>query len=67
LQEYFYNDYGKIGLVLGGAFVEAKPQTVSFPENFEYENKDELAVGQTYVLVPADKWTLESFESIYND
>ncbi|ACU60936.1 AAA family ATPase [Chitinophaga pinensis] len=67
LQEYFYNDYGKIGLVLGTAFVEAREQTVSFAKGFPYENKEDLAEGLTYVLVPAEEWTLASFESIYKD
>ncbi|SFD64969.1 5-methylcytosine-specific restriction enzyme B [Chitinophaga sp. CF118] len=67
LQEYFYNDYGKIGLVLGSAFVEVRQRTVQFPKGFQYENKEELAEGVTYLLVPADKWTSKSFESIYND
>jgi 5-methylcytosine-specific restriction protein B len=45
LQEYFYGDYGKIGLVLGKAFVEEKNTTnndkVEFA-NFNYEGKEDL-------------------------
>jgi 5-methylcytosine-specific restriction protein B len=67
LQEYFYNDYGKIGLVLGNAFVEAKQKSVQFPQNFEYENKEELAEGISYTIISSDKWTADSFKSIYID
>ncbi|GGH59284.1 hypothetical protein HNQ91_000598 [Filimonas zeae] len=67
LQEYFYNDYGKIGLVLGNAFVESKRNSVQFPKNFEYEDKEELAEGISYTIITADRWTTESFKSIYID
>lgn len=42
LQEYFFGDYGKIGLVLGNGFVE----TVASPNpfaNFDYEASDTLS------------------------
>ena len=37
LEEYFYGDFGKIGLVLGGAFIKLAENQVAFPKNFEYE------------------------------
>lgn len=38
LQEYFYGDLGKIGLVMGKGFIRAKPQSTSdIFADFEYE------------------------------
>jgi hypothetical protein len=43
LQEYFYGDYGKIGLVLGNGFVEkVKGNTIEFAEFKEYEDAGSL-------------------------
>lgn len=67
LQEYFYNDYGKIGLVLGNAFVEAKQKSVQFPKSFEYEGKEELAEGVSYSIISSNEWTADSYKSIYID
>ncbi len=40
LQEYFYGDYGKIGLVLGEGFVQIqKNDTITFAK-FKYDNKN---------------------------
>ncbi len=40
LQEYFYNDYGKIGLILGNGFIEKKVIKTQF--NFDYDGKDDF-------------------------
>jgi 5-methylcytosine-specific restriction protein B len=40
LQEYFYGDYGKIGLVLGEDFVRQKPSTKKFAAINGYESGD---------------------------
>ena len=42
LQEYFYGDYGKIGLVLGDGFVEKKKKKQDLFPKFQYEGKEEL-------------------------
>ncbi|MCB9187836.1 MAG: AAA family ATPase [Flavobacteriales bacterium] len=42
LQEYFYGDYGKIGLVLGTGFVKEPDSTPVTFAAFNYDNKDEL-------------------------
>ena len=47
LEEYFYRDFGKIGLVLGGAFIEPVENKTTFPKNFEYE-KDFLEDKKIY-------------------
>jgi len=49
LQEYFYGDYGKIGLVLGKGFVEKiKNDSIEFA-SFEYENINDFKTP-TYIL-----------------
>jgi len=54
LQEYFFGDYGKIGLVLGKEFVEKIPETKF--ANFEYDMEDK----DVYRLRKSD-----NFKSIY--
>ena len=51
LQEYFYGDYGKIGLVIGSGFVKRKePKNDIFAE-FDYEDKSGLG-NVSYDLIP---------------
>ncbi|RED42623.1 dynein-related subfamily AAA family protein [Winogradskyella eximia] len=51
LQEYFYGDYGKIGLVLGKGFVEKiKNDKIEFA-SFDYENANDFKTP-TYILKP---------------
>lgn len=56
LQEYFYGDYGKIGLVLGSGFVKIKideKAKVNFAD-FKYEQSEDLQ-KMVYEIVPEDK------------
>lgn len=48
LQEYFFGDYGKIGLVIGKGFVKEKENISSIFANFDYssENYDEREMYQ---------------------
>lgn len=49
LQEYFYGDYGKIGLVLGREFVkEPKNKKITFAD-FKYFDKDNF-INRSYTL-----------------
>jgi 5-methylcytosine-specific restriction protein B len=43
LQEYFYGDYGKIGLVLGKGFVEQNDPKGNLFADFDYEGSESLA------------------------
>jgi 5-methylcytosine-specific restriction protein B len=49
LQEYFFGDYGKIGLVLGKGFVEKKPKQTVFAE-FDPELASELSEKTSYTI-----------------
>lgn len=50
LQEYFYGDYGKIGLILGEGFVKKNnPKKTTFA-NFSYPGKEEF-IAEKYSLV----------------
>ena len=64
LEEYFYGDFGKIGLVLGGAFIESVENKTTFPKNFEYE-KDFLEDKKIYHITSFEKWDEKAFISIY--
>lgn len=66
LEEYFYGDFGKIGLVLGGKFIESVENEIAFPENFEYE-KNFLEDKKIYHITSYDKWDEKAFISIYKD
>ena len=63
LQEYFYSDLGRIGLVLGDAFVE-RVDTAEFA-NFEYQDADLLRERQIYRLKDPALLTVEDFRSVY--
>ena len=55
LQEYFYGDYGKIGLVLGEGFVRKKEANKKLFANLKgYEGADDL-IGESFELIPASE------------
>lgn len=64
LEEYFYGDFGKIGLVLGGEFIKLAENQVAFPENFEYE-KNFLEDKKIYRITSFSDWKVDAFKSIY--
>ena len=64
LEEYFYGDFGKIGLVLGGAFIKLAENQVAFPKNFTYEEYF-LEDKKIYHIAPSESWEEETFKSIY--
>jgi DNA polymerase III delta prime subunit len=61
LQEYFYGDYGKIGLVLGEGFVKSHSKSKNPFAGFKYEGKEELnrdfydlvAIDDTFDIINA--------------
>jgi hypothetical protein len=63
LQEYFYGDYGKIGLVLGKGFVEKqKNDSIKFAD-FAYENANDF-ITPSFVLKKVDKDSIVEAVSI---
>ena len=64
LEEYFYGDFGKIGLVLGGEFIKLAENQVAFPKNFTYEN-DFSEDKKIYHITSSKDWDDEAFRSIY--
>jgi 5-methylcytosine-specific restriction endonuclease McrBC GTP-binding regulatory subunit McrB len=68
LEEYFFGDFGKIGLVLGGNFIKPKVNKVKFPSNFNYGNDGDLSSIEEKVIfeiTPIKEWTSGTFKSIY--
>ena len=66
LQEYFYGDFGKIGLVLGKAFVtESNTSKDVFHTDFSYEDRDLLLERKVYEFTDVSKLSQEDFISIY--
>lgn len=54
LQEYFYNDCGKIGLVLGKGFVREKAITAKNDKSIfaDFDTKNEVDINKSYELIP---------------
>ncbi|MEZ4939012.1 MAG: AAA family ATPase [Crocinitomicaceae bacterium] len=57
LQEYFYGDYGKIGLVLGKGFVSVKKAKNDVFADFSYENSTDF-ISNSYELKKVDETTI---------
>ena len=66
LEEYFYGDFGKIGLVLGEKFIEQTKYEEKVFAEFPYE-KDFLEDKKIYHITSYDKWDEKAFISIYKD
>jgi len=63
LQEYFYGDFGKIGLVLGDSFVKKEVNdSFKFATFRGYENQSDLLERPVYIITNSDNW---DFKSIY--
>jgi hypothetical protein len=65
LEEYFFNDYAKIGLVLGRHFIREKQPDRTFAP-FDHPYLGELAEQKTYERCPVEEMTEEVFVKIYN-
>ncbi|MDP2238380.1 MAG: AAA family ATPase [Bacteroidales bacterium] len=69
LEEYFYGDFGKIGLVLGNAFVIEKSK-----ENFKFAtfnglDRDiisDLKERKVYQISSDESWSIDNFKEIYS-
>lgn len=61
LQEYFYNDYGKIGLVLGKGFVREKAITAKNDKSIfaDFDTKNEVDINKSYELIPFSEFNFD--------
>ena len=64
MQEYFYGDFAKIGLILGKEFVVKDDSENVFIE-FDYEDKDVVEERVIYNFANVDDLTVADFKSIY--
>ena len=64
LEEYFYGDFGKIGLVLGEKFIEQAKYAEKVFAKFTYEN-DFLEDKKIYRITSFSDWKVNTFKSIY--
>ncbi len=66
LQEYFYGDYGKIGLVLGKGFVETiKNDKITFAD-FGYENSEDFKIPSYNLKTINPKNIIEALHQLLN-
>ena len=66
LQEYFYGDFGKIGLVLGNSFIKENKDKSNFSK-FNYDDRDLIDERKVYQLADIDKLEATDFISIYEE
>ena len=66
LEEYFYGDFGKIGLVLGSSFIKQKQSKNNkiLAQDFSYD-RDFIEEKELYEFIASENWTVQSFQSIY--
>lgn len=68
LEEYFFGDFGKIGLVLGGEFIKSKASQAKFATNFTYQDESDVASFSdkiVYEFTSFVDWNTKTFTSIY--
>jgi hypothetical protein len=65
LQEYFFGDWGKIGLVLGRDFVRRREAAPIDLADFPHDERDALNERVTYELTDVEQLTNKSFQRIY--
>jgi 5-methylcytosine-specific restriction protein B len=58
LEEYFFGDYGKIGLILGSTFVEKKPNDFAFAHFSDYDTdiQSDLKEKAIYRIKDSSDW-----------
>ena len=68
MEEYFFGDFGKIGLVLGGEFIKPKANKAKFATNFSYQDESDVASFSDKVVYEFTSfldWNTTTFTSIY--
>lgn len=64
LVEYFHDDLGRVGLVLGERFVERRKGKITFA-SFDHDQREDLAERTIWDLKPVDNIGLDGFRAIY--
>ncbi|WP_439880728.1 AAA family ATPase [Pontibacter sp. MBLB2868] len=68
LQEYFYGDYGRIGMVLGEGFVKKKSNGATGRRKFakgNWGNDYELNDKDVFEFTDSASWTVDTFKQVY--
>jgi hypothetical protein len=65
LQEYFFGDWGKIGLVLGKDFVRKRDHSGETFADFDHEDSDALEAKPTWELADIASLSNVAFQRIY--
>ena len=65
LQEYFFSDWGRIGLILGKSFVTVDADLSTPFADFPHDDAEVLGDDTTYRLIPLDTLDAAAFRSIY--
>ena len=64
LLEYFFDDLGRVGLVLGPRFVRRLDDLATLAK-FDHPAREDLEEGDVYELVDVEQLTSDDFRSIY--
>ncbi|WP_299818071.1 AAA family ATPase [uncultured Pontibacter sp.] len=68
LQEYFYGDYGRIGMVLGEGFVKKKTNGATGRRKFakgNWGNDYELSEKDVFEFTDSASWSVDTFKQVY--
>lgn len=66
LQEYFYGDFGKVGLILGEAFVQVRNERQTSFAHFDHPDADLLQEKVVYDLQDPTDVEAEGYRAIYS-
>ena len=66
LEEYFYGDLGKVGLILGKDFIDVEKSSADIFADFDYEYMHEIKDGKVYRLKSIEQMEASSFIRIYD-
>ena len=66
LQEYFYGDFGKVGLILGDAFVAVRNERQTSFASFDHPDADLLQEKVVYDLIDPTAVEAEGYRAIYS-
>jgi hypothetical protein len=64
LLEYFHDDLGRVGLVLGPQWVRRAASSDIFAKGFEHDQRDDLADRPIWEIADVNKLPIEAFRSI---